>query len=146
MKTFFLAIFTIVISACGPVNYDECVLKEMEGRQAALIRTAENVCEARFPYEKDITEYRDIIGMEFSAQAGDKKHVCLTLSKTEPKYKATKAIVTFHSFPCEMAGNMYDTKQRIDFDFGKEGYLMCAKFEFEPKCMTTNALYGIMKK
>ena len=50
-----ILLFTIsVLSGCGYKSYEECFLDKMHGQEETMKKTAEKLCERKFPYEKKI--------------------------------------------------------------------------------------------
>lgn len=55
MKQYLVSFCTLgILIGCGPQSYDECLLSNTKGQPLTMIHTAENICEKKFPYLRNV--------------------------------------------------------------------------------------------
>ena len=124
-------------------SYDECLLGEMKGQQAAMQSTAEKVCERKFPYEKKIYSFRDgEFHIAWSKKLHDLIEVEVQSNKTE--YRITKAVLNFSKKPCDQS-NENDFNNSLSFSFIANTAVARSPVSGDFQCMRSDSVYGIIR-
>lgn len=97
LRSFIIVSLLAFTSACGVQNYDECVLKEMKGQSREMITHARDLCEAKFPFEKEIYGYKDNIDIGWWSTS-DSIH--LNISNNYGNYRITRYKASFSEKKC----------------------------------------------
>ena len=127
----------------GYKSYDECVLGEMKGQQAAMQSTAEKVCERKFPYEKEIYSFKDgELDIAWSQRLYGGIEVEVRSNETE--YRITRAVMKFSKKPCDQSsGN--DFSNALPFSFSGNTAVATTPESEDFQCMRRSSVYGIIR-
>lgn len=147
----FLAILfcTSILSACGYDSYEDCLLGEMKGQDKSLIRYAENLCERKHPYERQLFRHDGEFDITWSKNAFRK--LVFTANATDTEYRITKAFIELTKTECkdlekpegQFSKPKYDIDFYVTFNEDNIGYYE-AEDAWEYECMRTGTLYGII--
>lgn len=134
----------IFLHGCGGYqSYDECVLGEMKGQQAAMQSTAEKVCERKFPYEKEIYYFGDDkldIGWSRSLYGG----IELEIKSNRTEYRITRVVMNFSKKSCDQS-NRNDFSHALSFSFSGNTAVARSAESGEFQCARRSSVYGIIR-
>jgi len=93
----------------GPDNYEECILEKMKGQGQGqpsavfrkLFRLAQEACEIKFPFEKQLVGYSGGLRVEWSKSRGE---LILEIKENSTKYRITRYRADFARHTCDSKG------------------------------------------
>jgi hypothetical protein len=142
-RVFILFALTL-LSGCGYTSYEECLLDEMKGQIQSMQSTAEQVCENKFPYEKQIYSFRDgKWDISWSNMALDS--IKIKIISNETRYRITRAEIKFSEIECSKAKPI-DFSNAVAFKFETNGTAKAYSTEaVKFKCMREDSVFGILE-
>ena len=128
----------------GPDNYEECVLDKMKGQSKTMIHTARKACERKFPYEQELSYYRDKI--EFSWYS-DSHSLNLDIDENNGDYYITRYKASFSKKSCDeiKAQSDYTLSKTFKLNRGSSSALISLSNANEYRCMRTEKIWGEIK-
>jgi len=143
----------------GPDNFEECVLKKMEGQDRSMFVIASRACEKKFPFEKLIYSTNPLEKSYVSKEEYDISWVTppdpntssIEITRNTSDYIITKVKALFSLKPCEEAPmadyDLYWSIKKI-FNFTNNGKHsdIAGNDANTYKCMRIDEIWGMMRK
>ena len=113
----------------------------MKGQQEAVVWTARKVCERRFPFEKDISYYRDEIVLGWDLHRNSPRFKVLE-NKTD--YRVTRAELIISEKECKRS-KYADFSKNFMAEFDRAGIEKHSYYEWPTyRCSKIEKIYGIL--
>ncbi len=153
LALFILMPFDVRAGWFGPDNYEDCVLEKMKDQPRNMMYLAQEACEKKFPYEKELVPH--VSGppgwgagnyksndLELSWCDTSSSSISICVLKNETDYRITKAIIAF-STKCEGA-KPEDFREKVTFTFSRWRDKSTADVNDAArfKCMRQVEIYG----
>ena len=100
----------------GPDNYEDCILEKMKDQPRNMMSYAQDACEKKFPYEKELVPYNGLFPLEGNpgnyngsdldlswCDNTSSSSVSICVSKNKTGYRITKAIMAFSTEDCKVS-------------------------------------------
>ena len=130
----------------GPDNFEECLLEIMKGQDKSMLITAKKACEKKFPFEKKLSGYINIIEINWHM---DEEYIYLDILENHGDYVITKYGANFSTKSCDEIVSYSDYSKTMIFYFDKPNQKKTRIKMKDPKkyhCMQTEEIYGKFRK
>lgn len=150
LKVFIAFLLPLLVTACdAPSSYDECVLKEMKGQAKEMVVHARDLCESKFPFEKELYGYKDKIDIGWWSSP---ESLYVRINKNFGEYRITRYKASFSPKDCAnitgyMSTEAYTITKTFEFNHRSDDasvYIGSGADQY--KCMRTEEIHGVRKR